>query len=232
MIGLSKWGLGKNEEAKRHYERGIADLNDLLKRNVDPKISWRWMRSQADLYQSLGDVLLFRFDRRDESLAAFNKSRELRERLTELGYQGPALEHDLAWITNKRAEVEERLGNLEGALTLFTEARDRMEAFRERILDNPRWATDFGTVQANIGRIKRKQNRYAEAAPIFTRAEETLSTVSKRDPKNIDRAAALNWVRFLRAENLARLAIQNNDRIRLLSARASAQSSRRKLKCA
>ena len=223
LIGLANWGLSKNEEAKLHYDRGIADLNDLLKRNADPKISWRWMRSQADLYQSLGDVLLFRFDRRDESLAAFNAARELRERLTELGYQGPALEHDLAWITNKRAEVEERLGNLEGALTLFTEARDRMEALKERILDNPRWATDFGTVQANIGRIKRKQNRYAEAAPAFARAEETLSTVSKRDPKNIDRVAALNWVRFLRAENLARLAIQNNDRIRLLSAREQAQ---------
>jgi len=223
LIGVANWGLGNNEEAKLHYDRGIADLNDLLKRNVDPKISWRWMRSQADLYQSLGDVLLFRFDRRDESLAAFNKARELRERLTELGYQGPALEHDLAWIANKRAEVEERQGNLDAALALFTEARDRMEALKERILDNPRWATNFGTVQANIGRIKRKQNRYAEAAPVFMRAEETLFTVSKRDPKNVDRAAVLNWVRFLRAENLARLAIQNNDRVRLLSAREQAQ---------
>jgi tetratricopeptide (TPR) repeat protein len=223
LIGVANWGLGNNEEAKLHYDRGIADLNDLLKRNVDPKISWRWMRSQADLYQSLGDVLLFRFDRREEALAAFNKTRELRERLIELGYQGPALEHDLAWITNKRAEVEERLGNLEAALALYNEARERMEALKERILDNPRWATNFGTVQANIGRIKRKQNRYAEAAPVFTRAEETLATVSKRDPKNIDRAATLNWVRFLRTENLARLAIQNNDRIRLLSAREQAQ---------
>jgi hypothetical protein len=223
LIGIANWETGNNEEAKRHYDRGIADLNDLLKRNVDPKISWRWMRSLADLYQSLGDVLLFRFNQRTEALAAFNKSRELRERLIELGYQGPALEHDLAWITNKRAEVEERLGNIETALTLYTEARDRMEAIRERILDNLRWATNFGTVEANIGRLKRKQNRYAEAAPIFARAEEILSTVSKRDPKNVDRRANLNWVRFLRTENMFRLALQNNDRIRLLAAREQAQ---------
>ena len=223
LVGLANWEVGNNEEAKLHYDRGIADLNDLLKRNVDPKISWRWMRSLADLYQSLGDVLLFRLNQRAEALAAFNKTKELRERLIELGYQGPALEHDLALITNKRAEVEERLGNIESALTLFTEARDRMEAVRERILDNLRWASNFGTIEANIGRLKRKQNRYAEAAPIFARAEEILSTVSKRDPKNVDRSANLNWVRFLRAENMFRLALQNNDRIRLLAAREQTQ---------
>lgn len=219
LIGSAHWEIGNNEEAKLHYERGIADLIELLKRNVDPKISWPWMRSLADLYQSLGDTLLFRFNQRDEALAAFNKARELRERLVELGYSGPALEHDLAWITNKRAEVEERRGNIEGALDLFTEARDRMEMLKERIWDNLRWATNFGTVHANIARLKRKQNRYAEAAPIFSRAEEILSVASKRDPKNIDRSATLNSIRFLRAENLFRLALQNNDRIRLLSAR-------------
>jgi tetratricopeptide (TPR) repeat protein len=209
--------------AKLHYDRGIADLAELLKGNADPKISWPWMRSLADLYQSLGDVLLFRFNQRDEALAAFNKAREQRERLAELGYQGPALEHDLAWITNKRAEVEERRGNIEEALKLFTEARDRMETLNDRIWDNLRWAADFGTVYANVARLKRKQNRFAEAAPIYGRAEEILSAVAKRDPKNVDRNASLNWIRFLRAENAFRLALQNSDRIRLLTAREQTQ---------
>jgi len=223
LIGASYWERGNNEEAKLHYDRGIADLGELVKQNVDPKISWPWMRSLADLYQSLGDVLLFRFNQREESLAAFNKARDLRERLVELGFGGPALEFDLAWITNKRAEAEERLGNTEGALNLFTEAYGRMDALKEKIWDNLRWATDFGTIETNIGRLKRKQNRFAEAAPVFARAEETLAAVSKRDPKNINRSATLNWVRFLRAENLSRLALQNNDRIRLLAAREQTQ---------
>lgn len=223
LIGRANWELGNNTEAKQHYDRGISDLEDLLKRDVDPKISRPWMRSQADLYQSLGDILLTRLNQRDEALAAYNKARELRERLVELGYLGPALEHDLAWIANKRAEVEERRGNIDEALKLLAEARDRMETLNERIWDNPRWATNFGAIYANIGRLKRKQNRYAEAAPIFTRADEILSTVAKRDPKNVNRNATLNWVRFLRAENLFRLALQNNDRIRLLSAREQAQ---------
>ncbi len=223
LIGTSYWERGNNEEAKLHYDRGISDLSDLVKQNVDPKISWPWMRSLADLYQSLGDVLLFRFNQREEALAAFNKARDLRERLVELGFGGPALEFDLAWITNKRAEAEERLGNTEGALALFTEAYGRVEALKEKIWDNLRWAADFGTIEANIGRLKRKQNRFAEAAPVFARAEETLSAVSKRDPKNVNRSATLNWVRYLRAENLSRLALQNNDRIRLLAAREQTQ---------
>ena len=39
----------------------------------------------------------------------------------------------------------------------------------------------------------------------------------------MDRSATLNSTRFLRAENLFRLALQNNDRIRLLSAREQIQ---------
>jgi tetratricopeptide (TPR) repeat protein len=223
LIGAGYWENGDNEQAKRHYELGIADLSELLKRDVDPKISWRWMRSLADLHQSLGDVLLFRFDKPQEALEAFEKSRELRERLIQLGHQGPALEHDLAWITNKRGDIEERLGKFEAALNTFIESRDRMDGHKERIWDNLRWTAHFGTLHTNIARIKRKQNRYAEAAPIFARAEEIFSAVNKRDPNNMDWSAALNWTRFLRAENLFRLALQNNDRIRLLSAREQMQ---------
>ena len=223
LIGATNWESGNNEEAKLHFERGISDLAELLKRDVDPKISWRWMRSLAELYQALGDVLLFRFNNPKEALEAFNKCRDLRLQLIQLGHQGPALEHDLAWITNKRADVEERLGNIEAALNLFIEARDRMDGLKDRIWDNLRWATDFGTLHTNIARIKRKQNRYAEAVAIFARAEEILTAVNKRDPKNMDRAATLNWTRFLRAENLFRLGLQHNDRIRLLSAREQMQ---------
>lgn len=224
LIGATQWERGNNEEAKLHFERGIADLNELLKLNVDSNIAWRWMRSLADLHQALGDVLLYRFDQRDEALAAYNKSRELRERLAALGHQGPALEIDLAWIAGRRAEVAERKGNIDEALTLSAEALDRMEGLKDRIWDNLRWAADYGSISANIGRLKRKQKRYAEAAPIFARAEEILLAVNKRDPKNKTRMATLNWIRFLRAENLFRLGMQNNDRIRLLSAREQAQA--------
>lgn len=223
LLGASDWERGNNDAAKLHLERGIEDLNDLLKRNVDVNVAWRWMRSLADLYQALGDVLLFRFDARDEALAAFNKSRELRERLVGLGHQGPALEHDLAWVISKRAEVAERKGNIDEALNLSAEALGRMENLKDRIWDNLHWAADFATINANIGRLKRKQKRYAEAAPIFARAEDILVTVNLRDPKNITRSSTLNWVRYLRAENMFRLGVQNNDRVRLLSAREEAQ---------
>ncbi len=219
LIGASDWASGNNAAAKLRYERGIADLTELLKREVDPKISWRWMRSLAELHESLGDVLLFRFSMPQEALEAFESSRALRERLVQLGQQGPALEHDLAWLTNKRGEVEERLGNIETALQLFSEAHDRLDGLKDSVWDNLRWARNFGTVNSNIGRIKRKQNRYAEAVANFARAEEIHAAVNKRDPKNVDRRATLNLTRFLRAENLFRLAVQNNDRIRLLAVR-------------
>ena len=224
LIGATHWQRGNNEEAKLHYERGISHLDELLRRNTDAADAWRWIRSLANLHEALGDVLLYRFDRRDEALVAYDKSRELREQLVALGHQGPALEIDLARVAGKRAEVAERKGNIEEALALSSEALERMENLKDRIWDNLNWAADYGTVGAIIARLKRKQKRYAEAAPAFGRAEEILLTVTKRDPKNKTRAATLNWIRFLRAENFFRLGMQNNDRVRLLAVREQAQA--------
>ncbi len=224
LIGASYGQRGDYEDARRHYQRGIGDLDELLKRNSDPDVAWRWMRSLARLHQAYGDLLLDGFDQSDDALAAYNKSRELLERLITLGHQGPAFEVDLAWIISRHAEVAERKGDIEDALALSTEALERMENLKDGIWDNLRWAADYGEVTANIARLKRKQKRYAEAAPIFARAEEIIVAVTKRDPKNRTRAAALNSVRFLRAENLFRLGVQNNDRVRLLSAREQTQA--------
>ncbi|HTS39801.1 MAG TPA: hypothetical protein VMH84_04580 [Xanthobacteraceae bacterium] len=222
LIGATYWEKGDNEEAKVHYERGIADLNDLLKIGNDPAVAWRWMRSLAKLYQAQGDILLYRLNQSEQALEAFEKARLLRARVIDLGHQGPAFEHDLAWIMNKRGDVEARLGNDEAALKWFVEARDRLDGLKDRIWDNPRWAEDLGTIYSNIGALKRKQNRFAEAAPQFAQAEDILTAVYKRDSKNLEHASALNWARFVRAENLFRWALAKNDRILMLEVREQA----------
>lgn len=224
LSGAANWERSNNDEARRQYERGIAGLNEILKLETDPKIIWRWMRSLADLYQALGDVLLARFDKPSEALEAFEQSRLLRIRIMDLGHQGPAFEYDLAWITNKRGEVENQLGNEDAALKWFVEARDRLANLKDRIWDNPRWAIDLGTIYSNIGMLKRSQSRFAEGVSQFAHAEDILTSVYKRDPKSLERSAALNWCRFVRAENLFRWALAKNDRILMLEVREQAIS--------
>jgi tetratricopeptide (TPR) repeat protein len=218
LAGLSDIASGDTDAARLHYEQGISELTELLKFEANAKISWRWMRSLAALHEAQGDIMLMLI-RPQDALKEFEAAQSLRERVAQLGYQGPAQEHDLAWITNKRGEVEERRGNLESALRLFSDASDRLDGLKDRIWDNPAWAQNFGTVASNVGRIKREQNRFAEAAAMFARAEDLVAAVAKRDPKNFARATTLNEIRFLRVETLFRLAVQHNDRIRLLAAR-------------
>jgi tetratricopeptide (TPR) repeat protein len=232
LIGTVHAQRNETDAAMLRYDRGIVELTELLKPDVDPKTAWPWMRSLAELYQSKGEFLLHRFDRRDAALAAFEQSRDLRLRLIELGQHNEqstargmlaGLQHDLAWLANKRADIAERQGNTDTALQLFTEARDIMLGLEDHIWDDLRWATNFGVVHANVGRLKRKKLRYVDAAESFDRAEEILSSVHRRDPKNVDRTTRLNWVRLLRAENIFRWGLQHNDRIRLLSAREQMQ---------
>jgi tetratricopeptide (TPR) repeat protein len=219
LLGAIDWELTSNPEAHRHFERGIAELADLLERGVDPKISWRWMRSLADLHQSMGEMLLFRFDKPREALQSFDKARELRLLLLQLGHSGPSLQRDLAWITKRRGDVEYRLGNDETAAGLYLEARARLDTLQERIWEDLKWVADLGVIDTNIGMIKRRQKRFSEAETIFARGEQLLATVHKRDPKNFSRALALNRTRYLRAENLFRWALASNDRMRLIAVR-------------
>ncbi len=224
LLGVIDWELTGNAEAHLRFDRGITELADLLKRGVDPKISWRWMRSLADLHQSMGEVLLFRFDKPREALESFDKARELRLLLLQLGYSSPSFQRDLAWITSRRGDVEYRLGNDDTAASLYVEARDRLEALKESIWEDLKWVTDLGVISTNIGMIKRRQKRFSEAETIFARAEQLLTTVHNRDPKNLNRALTLNWTRYLRAENLFRWALTSNDRIRLVAVRDQVKS--------
>jgi tetratricopeptide (TPR) repeat protein len=224
LLGAIDWELTNNAAAHQRFDRGIAELTDLLKRGVDPKISWRWMRSLADLHQSMGEVQLFRFDKPREALASFDKARELRLLLLQLGYSGPSLQRDLAWITSRRGDVEYRLGNDETAAALYGEARDRLEALKEGIWEDLKWVADLGIINTNIGMIKRRQKRFSEAEFVFMRAEQLLTTVHNRDPKHLNRALTLNWTRYLRAENLFRWALSSNDRIRLVAVRDQVKS--------
>jgi tetratricopeptide (TPR) repeat protein len=224
LIGAIDWELTGNAESHQRFDRGIAELTDLLKRGVDPKISWRWMRSLADLHQSMGEVLLFRFDKPREALESFDKARGLRLLLLQLGYSGPSFQRDLAWITSRRGDVEYRLGNDETAAGLYVEARDRLDGLKEGIWGDLKWVVDLGVIDTNIGMIKRRQKRFSEAEAIFARAEQLLTTVHNRDPKNLNRAITLNWTRYLRAENLFRWALTSNDRIRLVAVRDQVKS--------
>lgn len=222
--GIIDWEFSSNAEAHQHFERGIAELTDLLKRGVDPNISWRWMRSLADLHESMGEMLLFRLDKPQQALESFDKARELRLLLLQLGHSGAPFQRDLAWIVSRRGDVEYRLGDDQTAASLYIEARDRLEALQEGIWDDLKWVIDLGVINANIGMIKRRQKRFSEAEAVFARAEELIATVHRRDPKNLNRAITLNRTRYLRAENLFRWALTANDRIRLVAVREQVKS--------
>ncbi|HXF86893.1 MAG TPA: hypothetical protein VNK48_00890 [Xanthobacteraceae bacterium] len=224
VLGAIDCELTGNAGAHQRFDRGIAELTDLLQRGVDPKISWRWMRSLAELHQSMGEVLLFRFDKPHQALESFDKARELRLLLLQLGYSGPSFQRDLAWITSRRGDVEYRLGHDETAAGLYVEARDRLEGLKEGIWEDLKWVVDLGVIDTNIAMIKRRQKRFSEAETIFARAEQLLTTVHNRDPKHLNRALTLNWTRYLRAENLFRWALAANDRIRLVAVRNQIKS--------
>ena len=198
LIGASDWELSNNEEAKLHYDRGIADLTELLKRNIDPKISWRWMRSLADLYQSLGDVLLFRFNQREDARAAFDKVAGTARALGRARIQGTGAGTRSGMDHEQARRGRGTPGKYRSRAEIVYRGARPPRGAQGQDLGQPAMGQRISARStANIGRLKRKQNRYAEAALVFARAEEILSAVNKRDPKNINRSATLNWIAFL-----------------------------------
>jgi hypothetical protein len=141
-----------------------------------------------------------------------------------MGHNGPAFEHALAWITSRRGDVEYRRGNDEAAQKLYSDARERLEALKDAIWEDLKWAANLGIINDNIGLIKRKQRRFSEADNIFAQAEQLLKSVHARDPNNVSRAQILNWTRYIRAENQFRWALTSNDRIRLVAVRDQAKA--------
>ena len=220
FIGLSHFEVNEREDARRQYELGIADLTQLLGQNPDTAaLKWRAQRSLADNYQELGDVLLFKFNRMQDALVAFDQCLELRKLLIEGGHDGPAFVHDLAWAANKHGDVQVRWGDDAAALIWFTRARAALQGLGDHLWDNLIWAYDLSLIHNNIGLIARRQDAFEEAIKAFDQADTIIRRVVEYDPKNLGRRSGLSWTTFNRAEAMFRLALTTKDVARLRQAR-------------
>jgi tetratricopeptide (TPR) repeat protein len=218
-IGLSYFESNHREDARRQYELGIADLNQLLGQNPQAALEWRGQRALANIYQELGDVLLFKYNRLEDALAAFDKCFELRQLLVEAGHDRPTFVHDLAWAANKHGDVQVKWGDDATALTWFTRARDGLQSLGDHLWDNLIWAYNLSLIYNNIGLIARRQGQYEEAIEAFNQAETIIRRVVDYDPKNLGRRSALSWTTFNRAEALFRWALSAKDVARLQQAK-------------
>src|SRR5262249_13032147 len=153
----------------------------LVKLPVGIEVSWPWMRSLADLYQELGDVLLLRYNDPKQALAAFKTDYELRQRLTRQGYGGPSFLHDLAWTENKLGDVAVRIGDDDEAMRRFRAARKGIDELGESIWNDLLWPEHLAVVENNIGLILRRQDRFEEANSAFLQGEAMLRRLVARD---------------------------------------------------
>jgi tetratricopeptide (TPR) repeat protein len=218
-IGLAYNDADDKDAARLHYERGIGGLIHLLNRDVRDDVSWRWRQTLADLDQELGDVLLIKFSDIPGALAAFTACYDIRTALAASGHRSPAIDHDIAWAANKRGDVAVREADDDEALKWFTIARDRLEGLVDDLWDNLMWPDHLGLIDDNIGLILKRREKFDEGMQDFAKAEELLTRVVKRDPKNLFRRAGLSWTYFNGGEDQFNWARKTNDRDHLVAAR-------------
>lgn len=219
LLGLAYWENQDKQSARAHYQKGISELNALLQLPVDHDVSWPWTRSLSDLYQELGDVLLYRFNDKPQALAAFQKCYELRKSLIESGHTDQSFVHDLAWAENKLGDVALRMGNEADTLMWYDAARMRLVNLGDGIWNNLLWPEHLAVAINNFGLSLRRANRFSEADDAFVQAEKTMLRLTERDPNNRTRINFLAWTTFNRAETLLRWAMQEKSRTRLAQSR-------------
>jgi tetratricopeptide (TPR) repeat protein len=208
FIGLAQWEAHRNEQARDSYRAGIEDLKRMLEQNPSDPSMWQWEATLADLYQELGDVLLFRLGETQNALAAFEACYAARMRVRELGHHGPGINVAIAWAENKFGDVQWRLGNADVAMKWFMSAHDSLDKLGNRLWDDLRWPHRLALIYNNIGLIYHNRGQFREADDAFEAAERLLTDVSKRDPNNLFRLSALPWTQDNRGETLVRLALQ------------------------
>jgi tetratricopeptide (TPR) repeat protein len=219
LIGLAYVDADDKIAARTHYERGIADLTEMLSSGASEEVSWRWKRSLADLNQELGDVLLIKFNDVPNALTAFEHCYQERTDLTRFGHRGPALDHDIAWAANKLGDVAVRQGNDDDALKWFGIAQEGLTGLGENLWNNLMWPDHLALIDDNIGLIFKRREDFGEAVQYFAKAEELLERVVRHDPKNLFRRAGLSWTYFNGGEDQFRWALKSNDNDHLVQAR-------------
>ncbi len=219
FIGISYFENNERENARIHYEQGVADLASIQDQKLTAPLDWQVQRSLANVYQELGDVLLFKYYQPQDANGVFDKCLELRQHLIDAGHREPAFMHDLAWAENKHGDVEVRLGDDTGALAQFTQARDGLMAMGDHLWDNLTWAYDLSLIHNNLGLIALRRGQFDDALTSFTQAEFIIQRVVDYDPKNLGHRSGLSWTMFNRAEALFRLALSKKDEADLRQAR-------------
>jgi tetratricopeptide (TPR) repeat protein len=225
LIGISHFENNERESARREYELGITDLTRLLDLNTDAALKSRAQRMLANLYQELGDVLLFKFYLMQEALVAFSRCLELRSALVEAGLKTPPHMHDLAWAANKHGDVHVRLDDDAAALKWFSHARTGLHDLGDHLWDNLTWAYHLSLIENNVGLIELRQNRFDDSIKAFAEAEKIILRVINYDPKNLRRRTSLSWTRFNRGQALFRSALVDKNVALLNEARAAFTAS-------
>ncbi len=217
LIGMSYYQANNKEEAKNHYERGIAELQNLLATRPLDSEAWQWERTLADTDQVLGDVLLDEFNTPDQAGAAYNAGYTIRVKLKDQGHRGSEIDHDLFWAANKLGDVEGRTGHDAEALKWFQIAQKGMLALgNSRVL----WPYDLSLIDNNIGLVFMREAEYAQAQNNFEDAENQVLKTIDSDPNNNIRQSVLGWTYDNWGETLVRWGLQEKDRARLAQARA------------
>lgn len=221
LIGLAFAQAGAKDEARAHYERAIADINDLRSGNPGIRSRPDVLLTLAELYQYLGDIDLNQFNDPNKALAAYTASYDTRVELRSSGFTGPKIDHDIAWAANKLGDVQVRLENDGEAFRWFTVARRGIEGLADNLWDNILWPHHLVLIGNNMGIIQTRRGRYRDAVASFQDAQRILSEVIKRDPKNTIRISALGWSYDIHGEALYRWAAEERDAERLALARAT-----------
>jgi tetratricopeptide (TPR) repeat protein len=216
IIGISDYQSGRKEDAKACYDLAITELKALLAAHPHDSIAWEWERALADTQQVLGDVLLDEFNSPDQAVVAYNENYKIRLNLKSEGHQGPEIDHDLYWATNKLGDVEGRIGHDAEALKLFQSAQKGMLTLGSNLV---LWPYDLPLIDNNIGLIYMRQGDYAQAQSYFQDAEGQLIKIIGSDPSNNIRQSVLGWTYDNWGEALVRWGMQGKDRARMAQAR-------------
>ena len=219
FVGLAFAEANDKAAARAHYEKGIAELDELLGLDIGDDVTWRWRRSRADLYENYGDVLLHNYNDPKLALIAYDKCYDDRVRLTKTGHNGPNFENDIAWAANKHGDVAVRSSDDEEALRWFNLARTRIEGIGDFLWNKLIWPEHLAIINNNIALVLRREERFGEADESFTAAGQLFERLVRHDPKNASRLNFLAWNNFNQGENLLRWAFVSNDNDRLLRAR-------------
>ncbi len=190
LLGTVLYRAGGKEEARRHFEQALAEVDELLKQ---PEQSEKLKLLQADVNEMLGELLLNQYNDSALAIEAFTRMYRIRVGLRDAGLSSPRISHDIAWGANKLGDVQVRLGDDAEAYRWFDIARRGIEGLGDSLWDNVLWPHHLVLIENNIGLVETRRQNYGAAISFFETAQQVLGQVIRRDPENSLRRSALGW---------------------------------------